>query len=108
MARSFIKLIVIIVSIICLILKVRIIYDQYVSGNTLVSIKIGQLTDLEIPAITICYHGMYSMERAGKFDSDFKKINEKYIKSIKNLYRSYYYLSQKNPGVEDREILLNG
>ena len=61
-----------------LICQVQIIYCQYMSDKTLISLEIGRLPDETPPAITVCYPGLFSMERAAKFNADFTEINKIY------------------------------
>ena len=58
--------------------QVSIIYDQYMSGRTIINLEIGKKTDKSMPAITICFHGLFSMERVAKYDPEFREKNKTY------------------------------
>src|ERR1700761_1422818 len=68
-----------------LIYQVQIIYDQYMSGKTIISLEVGRSrVQIETPpAITLCMP-LISMERAGLFKPGFREINEKYQELFKN------------------------
>ena len=66
-----------------LIYQVQIIYDQYMSGKTVVRLEIGQLSEETHPAITICT-SLFSMEMAGKYHPGFTEINNLYQELMKN------------------------
>ena len=51
--------------------QINIIYNQYMSGKTIVSIEFGELPDKSLPSITICFSSLLSMERAVKFYPGF-------------------------------------
>ena len=82
-AKRFFKIITMLISLCGLIYQAHIIYDQYMSGRTVVNLQIGQIKN-ELPAITICFEGLFSMERAAKFHSDFVEINKRYLELLKN------------------------
>ena len=87
-AKNISKIIMMIVSLCGLIYQVQIIFNQYMSGKTIICLEIGsRISDESPPAITFCYHGLFSMERAAKFDPGFKKVNEKYQKLMR---RGFY------------------
>ena len=67
-----------------LIYQVLIIYDQYKSGKTIISIKIGRPSFVSPPAVTICFDGLLSMERAAKFHPGFSIIGQIYENLTKN------------------------
>src|ERR1700754_1790769 len=66
-----------------LIYQVQIIYDQYMSGKTIISLEVGRVPAETPPAITLCMP-LISMERAGLFKPGFREINEKYQELLKN------------------------
>ena len=74
-AKIIVKVIVIILTICCLFHQVQIIYEQFMSGKTIISLEIGRVPDETPPAVTICVPGLFSIERAGKFQLAFMKIN---------------------------------
>ena len=101
-AMKITQIIILIVSVYGLIYQVKIIYDQYMSGKTIISLEIGGHPGETLPAITLCYVELYSMERAGKFNyqegfngknliyqdilrKDFKKAKQLYEVSFRNL-----------------------
>ena len=61
-----------------LIYQVQIIYLQFMSGKTIVSIEIGRRHNHTLPVITICFPELYLMERMAQYDPAFIKINETY------------------------------
>ena len=63
--------------------QAHLIYLQYMSGKTIISLEISQIPDDSPPAITICTE-LYSMERAGKFHHGFTAINELYQELLRN------------------------
>src|SRR6201996_6105088 len=65
-----------------LIYQVQIIYDQYMSGKTIISLEVGRVQIESPPAITFCTP-LISMERAGLFRPGFREINEKYQELLK-------------------------
>ena len=67
-----------------LIYQVQIIYYQYMSGKTVVSLEIGRLPDDSPPGITICYSGLFSMERAAKNRRGYFEINDIYKSLLRN------------------------
>ena len=64
--------------------QVQIIYAQYMFGKTVIRLDIGGLSDDSPPAVTICFHKLFSMERAGKYNPGFKEIDKIYWKLQKN------------------------
>src|SRR6201996_8630719 len=93
-----------------LIYQVQIIYDQYMSGKTIISLEVGRVPIESPPAITLCMP-LISMERAGLFKPGFREINEKYQELLKNksnymrqIYELYNHLSMNYTG----QILKNG
>ena len=77
------KFIFMIVTLCGLIYQGKIIFTQYMSGKTIITLQIGKIPDDSSPAITICYFELFSMERAAKFYPDnFSKINEQYQELI--------------------------
>ena len=62
-------------------------------GKSFVSLQIGRLSVTSPPAVTLCYSGLYSMERAAIFQPSFKKINESYQNLFQNWkWREVYEL----------------
>ena len=82
--ETYVKIILMILSVCGLIYQVKIIYDQFMSGKTTVSIEIGRQFEQKLPAITICLPRLFSMERAGKISARFNKINQKYQQLLEN------------------------
>ena len=77
-AKTYFKLITMILSLCGFIYQVQIIYVQYMFGKTVIRLEIGGLSDDSPPAVTICYQKLFSMERAAQFNSGFKEINKTY------------------------------
>ena len=73
-----------IVSLCGFIYQVNIIYDQYMSGKTVISMEIGRLPEESPPAVTICYNDLFSMESAAKFHPGFSQINKRYQELLIN------------------------
>src|ERR1700761_602126 len=65
-----------------LIYQFQIIYDQYMSGKTIISLEVGRVPAETPPAITLCMP-LISMERAGLYKPEFREINEKYQELLK-------------------------
>ena len=67
-----------------LIYQVQIIYRQFMSGKTIVSIEIGRRHNQTLPAITVCLPEMFSMEWMAHHYQTFIKINETYASLLVN------------------------
>ena len=65
--------------------QVLLIYNQFMSGKTIVSIKMGNNQEQKPPAVTIRYPVLFSMELAGKFHPGFTEINKKYQELLQNI-----------------------
>ena len=63
--------------------QTHLIYEHFITGNTILSLHIGQHNEDSPPAITICTK-LFSMERAGKFHPKFRYINERYQELLRN------------------------
>ena len=72
------------ISVFGLIYQGRIIYIQFMSGKTIVSIEIGRLYNETLPAITVCLPELFSMERSAQNIPDFTEINRLYQNLLKN------------------------
>ena len=106
-AKTIFKIFVIILSICGLFYQVQIIYQQFMSGKTVIGLEIGRVPDETPPAVTICFPGLFSMERAAKFNPGFRKINEKYQDLLRNAsygeYKELYtksfrkYIDERSP-----------
>ena len=64
--------------------QATIIFQQFMSGKTVVRLKIGNYQDQTPPAITICIPSLFSMERSANISENFTKIYENYTKLLKN------------------------
>ena len=96
-AETIFKIIVTIFSICGLLYQVQIIYNQFMSGKTTISLEIGRLPDETTPAVTICFPRLFSMERAGKFKTGYREINELYQELLRNnSVEEYIKLYSKN------------
>ena len=113
--QTIFKIIITIFSLCGFIYQVQIIYDQYMSGKTIISIEIGNNQEQTPPAVTICFPQLFSMENAAKFHPDFKVINDKYLEVLKtdfrkvrelhfNSFREYTYKKLKNKGLDMIEL----
>src|SRR5690349_14796153 len=69
--KRTIKAFLMIASLCGFIYQVSIIYRQYMSGRTIISLEIGRITEKSLPAITICFDALYSMERIAKYYPEF-------------------------------------
>ena len=77
-AKRFFKLIALIVCLFGLICQVLITYNQFMSGKTVINLEIGGISNVSLPGITICFTGVYSMERMAQFNSSYIEINKIY------------------------------
>ena len=82
--KAIFKIILTIFSICGLLYQVQIVYNQFMSGKTTISLEIGRVPDKTPPAVTICFPGLFSIERAGKFNPGFTDINEIYQQLLRN------------------------
>src|SRR5689334_11747417 len=90
---TIVKIILLLLASCGLIYQVQIIYRQFMSGKTIVSIEIGRLYNQTLPAITLCLPDLYSMERAAQYDPGmFGMINETYTALVENNNRSSWNL----------------
>ena len=87
-SKKIFKVLLIVASLCGFIYQVSNIYDQFMSGRTIVSIEIGRIADKSMPAITVCFDGLYSMERAAINYPEFRKLNETYWDIIMSKYSS--------------------
>ena len=71
-------------SLLGLLYQIQIIYNQFMSGKTIINLKIGRFLSEAPPAVTICIPGLFSMERAAKFNPIFASKNKIYIELLKN------------------------
>ena len=60
------KIITLFISLCGLIYQVQIIYERFIAGKTVINLEIGRLSNASLPAITICFTNIYSMERMAK------------------------------------------
>ena len=63
------------------------------SGKTIINLEIGRQSNESLQAITICFDGFFSMERAAQFYPGFKEVNET------------YWVLQRNKSFDERDIL---
>ena len=73
-----------IISLCGLIYQFQIIYNQYISCKSIVSLEIGRFFDETLSAITLCFYGLFSLERAVKFHPGFAGIKETYQQLLRN------------------------
>ena len=117
--KRILKTILMIVSLSGLIYQVQIICKQYFSGKTTISVEILQTPSKSPPAITICFQGLLSMERAAKFLPGFKEISKTYFDiarygnkfKLKKFYRdtflNYTEENLKKDGLDLNELFDN-
>ena len=67
-----------------LIYQVHILIAQYMSGNTIVNIKVGRIYNDTLPGFTICFPRFLSMERVVKIDDKYRGIVNEYLKLMDN------------------------
>ena len=79
-AKRILNIIIIVLSLSGLIYQVQIIYEQYMSGKTIISLQIGQIPNESPPAVTICYVELYSIERAAYYYPGLTALNRIYKK----------------------------
>ena len=78
------KIIYFLISFFGLIYQVQIIYTQFMTGKTIVTIEIGRLYHVSLPAVTVCLPELFSMERAAQNHPMFTQINRLYQDLLKN------------------------
>ena len=66
--QTIFKIILSIVTFCGLIYQVQIIYKQFMTGKTVINLEIGRNSNVSLPAITICYQALFSMERAAEYN----------------------------------------
>ena len=112
---SCFELITLILTFCGLIYQALIIYDQYMSGKTVIKLEIGGLIEESPPAVTISYNRLYSMERAAQFEPAFKEINKTYWELKRNgsdllfdlysdSFNNYTLNHLKNNGLDMNEL----
>ena len=108
-SETMFKIILLLISSSGLIFQVQIIYHQFMSGKTIVSIEIGRRHKQTLLAITLCLPELFSMERSAKYDPAFTKINETYNRIYQNSSRNaikFYGEIFKN--YTDEKLINNG
>ena len=92
---KFIKIIILILTGSGLLYQTAIIFDRFMSGKTVVRLEIGNNQDNKPPAITVCYPGLYSMERIANYSNntlfnEFNKNYTDYLKNNRSMAKQYY------------------
>ena len=108
--KTIFKIILTILSVCGLFYQVGIIYCQFMSGKTNIILEIGPVQDETPPAVTMCFQGLFSMERSAKFNHEFIDINELYQDLLRNdsfeKYKQLYYNTFRN--YTDENFNING
>ena len=76
-----------------LIYQITLLTKQYLSGKTVVSLYVGRLHNVALPAFTICTPNILSMEKASRMRPEFSKIYQEY----EELNDQLKYLPNHNP-----------
>ena len=61
-----------------LIYQAKFLYNDYLSGKTVVRISVIQHQSESLPAITICFGELFSMRKMAKYNADLKELYENY------------------------------
>ena len=109
--KTFIKIIILILTGSGLFYQAGIIFHQFMSGKTVVRLEIGNNQEKIPPAIIVCYPVLYSMEKTAKYYPDFNETNKKYlellrtnqpeaIKYYSSIFRHWTLENLKNNGLD--------
>ena len=85
--------------------QTKLLVNEYFSGNTIVSVKIGREKLEHLPAITICIPFSVSLEKAAGYNSDNEKSFEEYKGLLKTFNAGNNF--QTEPDSETRKSLLS-
>ena len=109
-ANRFYKLITLIVCLSGLIYQALIIYNQFMSGKTVINLEIGGISNVSLPGVTICFTGVYSMERMAQFNSSYIETNKSYWLNkwvYYESFREYTNIQLKNNGLDLNQLFNN-
>src|SRR6185437_5412457 len=76
--KNFTKLFVTVVCVSGFLYQTSLLFSQYISGKTIVSIRFGRLRDDSLPAFTICYPSYMSIDRVANMSDQFRHEFTKY------------------------------
>ena len=72
------KILILTVTVRGLFYQAGIIFQQFMSGKTVVRLEIGNNQEQRLPAITVCYPRLFSMERTANISENFLKTTQNY------------------------------
>ena len=61
------------------------LFEQFLSGKTVVNVEVKNVIDDNFPAFTICFPTIYSIESMGKYSPDYKQDYESYKSMAKEI-----------------------
>ena len=61
---------------------------MYLAGKTVVNIKVNWVLEDNLPALTLCYPHIFSMEKASHFNKTYKQLFDEYKK-----HQDHYYIN---------------
>ena len=74
-----------------LIYQTKLLYNDYLSGKTVVRISVIQHKSESLPAITICFRELFSMRKMAKYSGELEELYKNYL----SIYETISF--QSNP-----------
>ena len=72
-----------------LVYQTVILYSEYMSGNTVVNIKVDRILNETIPAITVCFDAFASLERVSQLSPHLANLSYGYINERDHFHNNH-------------------